>query len=391
MSLRHLIVATASVLCLLSSVSAQEPPKPQNADSGLALEVTFLRDTAPAYQMVTRTEAPKGGTWYARFGRVAGWRLPPGQKPIGAVRVVPYLEDDKVRVVVSLLRGKFLEVEETVATYHCRENGKLTVPELQDFGIQPFEIKVVRVGQQVTEIGPTINRTRSLQLVGIEPMVETFPCYKLTLNNQSDKNVGALSITVMDGGKRGLSTMPQGKKGEPLIKANDSYELKQYLSFKVQAAPRDYTPASSSPQIVIETLIYEDGTYEGDSQPAALYLGFTAGRKTELKRIVPVLESALATSASLEELRLQLTRLSYNVDDADVSALVQGFPKLDRMRLKSPIDTAIHGVRKELLDDLDRFQKDQYRTGTPLEWLTRTRDVYSGWLSRLSAHKIAQP
>lgn len=60
MSLRHLIVATASVLCLLGIISAQEPAI-QNADSGLALEVTFLQDTAPAYQTVTRTEAPKGG------------------------------------------------------------------------------------------------------------------------------------------------------------------------------------------------------------------------------------------------------------------------------------------------------------------------------------------
>jgi hypothetical protein len=391
MSLKHLIVATALVFCLLGGSSAQEPAKIQNADHGLALEVTFLPGTAPAYQMVTRTEAPKGGTWYTRFGRVAGWRLPAGHKPISAVRVVPYLEDDKVRVVVSLLRGKFHEVEETVATYHRRENAELTVAELKDFGIQPFGIKVVRIGLQITDISTTVNRTRALQVVGIEPMMATFPRYKVTLHNQSDKNISALSIYVVDGGKRRLITMPQGKQGEPLIKAKDSYELKQYLPPLAQPAPQGYTPGfSPSQQIVIESLVYEDGTYEGEAEPAATYLGFTAGRKTELKRIVPVLESALASSASLEELRLQLTSLSYDIDDAELAALVEGFPGFDRMRLKSPIETAIHGVRKELVDNLDRFHKDQYRTGTSLEWLTRTRDVYTGWLSRLSAQKIAR-
>lgn len=87
---------------------------------------------------------------------------------------MPYLEDDQVRVVVSLLRGKFHEVEETVATYHRRENGEFTVAELKDFGIQPFGIKVVRIGPQMTDLGPTVIRTRSLQLVGIEPMAATF-------------------------------------------------------------------------------------------------------------------------------------------------------------------------------------------------------------------------
>ena len=393
MGVRNLIIATASVICVLGSSNAQEPPQTRTADTGVALEVTYLPGKPPAYQVVTRTEGPKGGTWYALFGRVAAWRLPAGDKPIKAVRVVPYLEDDKVRVVVSVLRGtKFHDTEETVATYFRRENGELTVEELKSFGVEPFGIKVIRVGPQMSDLGPTVNKTRSLEVVGIEPMVATFPRYKLTLHNQSDRNISALRVNVMDRGKITLSGMPQGKNGEPLIKARDNYELNQFLPVRAQSAPEGYTPSSApSQQIVIASLVYEDGTYEGEAEPAATYLGFAAGRKTELKRIVPVLESALVTSASLEEVRLQLVNLSYDADDADVASLAKVFPGFDRLRLKSPIETAIHGVRKDLLDQLDRFQKGEDSTGSFLEWLTRTRDRYSSWLSRLSQNNIPQP
>lgn len=186
--------------------------------------------------------------------------------------------------------------------------------------------------------------------------------------------------------------MPQGKQGEPLIKANGSYELKQDLPPLAHPAPQGYTPTPSPFQhIVIESVVYEDGTYEGEAQPAATYLGFAAGRKTELERIVPVLESALTASQSLEELRLQLTSLTYDVDDADVAALVEAFPQLDRMRLKSPIETAIHGVRKELLDNLDRFQKDPVPDRHLSRMVDAYADVYSDWLDRLNSQKIARP
>jgi hypothetical protein len=78
--LRNLIAAVASTVCLLTLAHAQQLHN-QPSDIDLALQVTYLKGTPPAYQRVT-SERQKGGTWYSRFGRVAGWQLPVG-RPTG--------------------------------------------------------------------------------------------------------------------------------------------------------------------------------------------------------------------------------------------------------------------------------------------------------------------
>src|SRR6185295_18068061 len=142
-----------------------------------------------------------------------------------------------------------------------------------------------------------------------------------------------------------------------------------------------YAPASPTAQsIVIASLVFEDGTYEGDVQPAASYRGWTAGRKTELERIVPVLENALALNASAESLRTDLSALSFDSNPADVAELAQAFPGVKRERLQTSVEVSIHGVRRELLKDLESFQQRGHGKEDFRSWLKRTRDRYSAWL-----------
>ena len=391
MRLKNLIMAVASTVFLLGAVSAQQLQS-RPTETGLALEVTYLEGRPPSYQPVPWSNMPRGGTWYALFGRVKGWHLPAGSQPTKAVRVVPYLEGDTVKVTVSVLRGiKFQDVEDMVASYGVRENEELSVAALKKFGVKPFAIKVIRVAPQVSDFPSIVNNTKSVEVVGIEPMVSSFPRYKLSLHNLSDKNISALKVHILVDGKRSITLMPQGDDGEHLIKARSNSELKVPLQTRAQATPGGYEPASPhDQQIVIASLVFEDGTYEGEAESAATYLGFAAGRKTVMKRVLPLLESALLTSTSPEQLRMQLSALSYDADDADVDALAGAFPALDRPRLKSPIEIAMHGVKKDLLDQLDRFPPGQYSPGEFRIWLTGVKDRYANWLARLSPTNISQ-
>ena len=392
MSLKSLVIAVASIVCLLVTAGAQQQQQRRPPITGLALEITYLEGRPPAYQQVPWSNIPKGGAWYGLFGRVAGWQLPAGAEPVNAVRIVPYLDGDTVRITVSVLRGvKFQDIEDAVGTYAVRENEKLTIAALKNFGVEPFAIKVVRVAPETSDVPSIVNNTKSVEVVGIEPLVSTFPHYKLTLHNLSDKNISALKVNVLREGKVVLSSMPQRKDGEPLIEAGDSSNLTQALSTRAESTPGGYAPASpTAQQIVITALIFEDGAYEGDAQAAATYRGFVAGRKTELKRLVPLLESALATPASPENLRTQLGALSFDVDDADVVLLTKAFPGVDRQQLQGPIEIAIHSVRREVLDQLETFQPDQHSAGDFQIWLTGIKDRYSAWLSRVSPNNISQ-
>jgi len=161
-----------------------------------------------------------------------------------------------------------------------------------------------------------------------------------------------------------------------------------------ETAAGGYEPsAPPAQQIVVESLVFEDGSYEGELKPAAMFLGFVVGRRIELRRILPLLDQALAASDAVsasETLRSQLSSLSYEPDEAEVASLVIAFPTLDKGELRISIDAAIHGVRQDLLDRLERLQKSESNARDFSASLVRTRQLYSNWLSHLNAVNISK-
>src|SRR4051794_33990716 len=125
--MKHLILAVTIATCFAIVTSAQQVrTRPMPTD--FALEVTYFEGRKPAYEAVQRLKLPKGdGSYFGMFGHVKRWQLPAGAAPVGAVRVVPYLDGDSVSVSFSVLRGKFLDVEETVGTVSLRENEVMSV------------------------------------------------------------------------------------------------------------------------------------------------------------------------------------------------------------------------------------------------------------------------
>lgn len=386
MNYKRLIIAIAITSCFLLNASAQIP-QGRPTPTGLALEITYFEGRPPAYEPVRRLKLPRGeGTWFGLFGRVADWRLPAGAQQVSAVRVVPYLDDDTVRVAVSVLRGeRFLDSEDMVGTYAVRENDGLVIDGLRDFGVEPFKIKLIRVAPQTSEVPSVLNSTKSLEVVGIEPIVSTFPRYKVTLHNLSEKDISALRIEIFRDGKLSLSGMPQGEDGEALVKAGSFYELNQMLATRAETTAAGFTPASpSAQQIVIASLIFKDGSYEGDAASAATYRGFAIGNRTELKRIVPLLENALSASSSMDAIQKQLGDLSYDFDESDITELAKAFPRIDRKKLQSPVEVAIHSLRKDVVDHLERFRAGSGSSGDFHHYLQGMKDRYSDWLARLS-------
>jgi hypothetical protein len=386
MNRQHIILAIVFTLSFFEYSSAQSQQARPSA-TGLAVEVTYFEGRGPAYEPVRRTKLPRGeGSWFGLFGRVKEWQLPTGAQPVSAVRVVPYLDGDTVKVTVSVLRGeKFLDVEDIVGTYTVRENEGIAIDSLRDFGVEPFKLKLIRVAPQTPEVPTVLNKTRSLEVVGIEPIVATLPRYKLTLHNLSEKNVSAIRINTMRDGNLSLSGMPQGEEGKPLVEAGSFKELNEMMVTRAETTAAGYSPAAPrGQQIVLATLVFEDGSYEGDPEPAATYRGHTIGNRAELKRIVGLLEDALASSSSIEKVRTQLSNLSYDFDQSDMAVLASAFPEIDRNKLQTHIDVAMHLLRKEVFDNLDRFQPGPGSADFRV-YLQTMKDRYAGWLLRLDA------
>src|ERR1700682_2795908 len=142
--LRARIIAVAFVAGLLATLTATGQPNPV-VPTNLALEVHFYPGEPPAYIAVSPANATPPGGWSVRFKRVPGWTPPAGAQPVHAVNIQETLVGDLVRVSVSVFLGVKFEEERDVAVYTLHEGEKVTLRDLHEFGLEPFDVALVRV------------------------------------------------------------------------------------------------------------------------------------------------------------------------------------------------------------------------------------------------------
>jgi len=377
-----------------ASVFAQQEP---SVPTRLALEVTFYPGRKPAYETVPGPDSKPSGAWFGLFAHIASWQAPAGAPPVEAVRVISRAEGDAVRVTVSTLSGsKALENEQRVGTYLIRETEKISIDELRLVGIEPFEIKLVRVNRSIAPVPPVILKgVESVVVINAMAKETTLPSYRIILRNQSNKNIVALGVDVVAGGRVQITSKPRGIDGQPLIPAGKEYWLTVAAPNRAQPITGGYVPTSpSDQQIQIKAAVFDDGTYEGDAEMAAAVRGYLAGEKMELPRLIPLLENALNSSNAdltegLRNLESQVSSVLSDADPQTVRTLTSAFPQAGgsiSREIKETMEVTATTIKSNLLKDIHMLQNqgsqslnaDLYRT-----WLTKTKERYEKWLSRL--------
>ena len=363
----------------------------------LALEVTFYPGRNPAYLTVPGPDSKPSGAWYALFARVASWQPPAGAQQIEAVRVISRVEGDAVLVTVSTLSGsKALENEQRVGTYLIRETEKISIDDLKRFGIEPFQIKLVRVSPNIPPVPPvSLKGVESLVVISSMAKEATLPSYRIILRNQSNKNIVGLGVDVVSGGKVQITSKPRGIDGQPLIAAGKEYWLTVTAPNRAQPTVDGFVPTSpSDQQIQIKAAVFDDGTYEGDAATAAAVRGYRAGEKMVLPKLIPLLESALNSSNSdlteaLKNLESQVSSVGSDADPQIVQTLTAEFLQASdarRREIKATMEVTATTIKSTLLKEIGTLEKEGAQTLTVdlyRAWLTKTKERYEKWLSRL--------
>ena len=366
------------------------------APTRLALEVTFHAARPPGYQTVPGPESKPSGSWYGYFGRTSSLQPPAGAEPIEAVRVISRVDGDAVRVTVSVLSGrKALENERPVGAYLIRETEKISIDDLKRFGIEPFKIKLVRVNPTILPVPPVILKgVESIVVLNSMAKETTLPSFRIILRNQSNKNIVGLGVEVVAGGKIQLTSRPQGIDGQPLIPAGKEYWLSVAAPNRAQATVGGYELTSPANQeIHLNAAIFDDGTYEGDLGMAVLIKGYQAGEKMILPRLIPLLTAALNSSnanlrEALSDLETQVMSVVSDADPQAVQTLMSDFPpSADTSNaVKANMEVGATRLKSELLKEIQTLEK----AGSPAldaalyrTWLTKTKQRYEKWLSRL--------
>ncbi len=234
------------ILCFgsASGLAQSAPQKP--VPNGLVLKIVYFKGRPTAYNPVPDINAKPSGGWFALFQRIPNWQPPSADAlPVRAVNIISRLEGNAVKVNVSVFTGqKFHDREEFVADYLIGENEMIEVKELSKFGVEPFELSVVRVAPTVTTLPTVDNKTVSLAVTSIEPHYSTLPSYKIKFLNNSSKAVSAFTFETLSSDVRRLSAMPHKPEGEILIKSGETYERILPNALQLTKTPDEQVPTT---------------------------------------------------------------------------------------------------------------------------------------------------
>ena len=352
----------------------------QSTPSGYALEVTYYKGRPFAYQRIGQW------AWYALFGRVPGWKPAAGDMQVEAVKITPRPDEGSIKVRVTVLKGKFLEVEQPVGDYPIDKNAKLTIDDLTKFGVVPFEVSLVIAPATVAELPAIVNKTKSLQ-VSVAPDAASLPTFQLKLLNNSSKPVRAFTYETMADGRKRLSGMPNKPEGGVLIPSGETYAHSIGVSLESTTTSKGEVPAAlKDVTILVTSVIFVDGTSEGDLYQASRYRAFMLGERTQVKRILEFLRSDISTT-SMDILNGQVSDMSWYVDEPAFENFVKGIEGVSEKAKDDLHETAEVMSSNVQRDFVAEFGAKRSSLGDkPVEfqaWLKSAAERYQKWLNAL--------
>ena len=384
---RRLVLASVGICCVASAAAAQEKPDEQAA-ANLLLQVSRFAGERPQFDSVPCR------FWTPIFHHFDTAQPPKNRLPVQAVQVVARLEGDRVRVNVSLLEGeRFPDHEEPVASYLVGVEKQVLVRELEDFGIEPYRIGVVKRDAPAAASPSVVNNTQSIEVASVEVDFTKAQAIKYTLRNNSNKDVLAVSLYSTREGRRWMTGLRFDMQGRALIKPGGVYAGSMPVGSSAVPGADGYVP-SVPDTFVIAAVAFADGSYEGDAEAAVAVRSIRAGDKIQLTRVVALLREALAapdlnTPAALARLKERAAALGSVADAAALAEVSNQHPEFanDGQRIaRGGAEIAMAKVKKDLVDALAEFEKGGAASpdvGDFGAWLKGRLEMYETWLARL--------
>lgn len=401
---KGLVVTVTSIMAaILLSQGAASAQQKGMAPVSTPLAVELVDDDMPGTQIQAVRSAEGSTLETGRFRRVAEWKPPAGGAVVSRLKIRALSEGDAVRIKVFAVFDdsdpvdspgpKYGAREQSVADYLAREGDTVTVRELARLGVEPLLLRVVKARpspeEQLLAAPPEIeNRLKSVEVVGLTPDPVSPRWYKLSLRNLTQKSIVALEVYESEGGKRfGSQTMMQFTPGRALIAPDAIFETQ----LSVGGTNGRWTPQGFVPDpprqlsFALGTVVFDDGTYEGDAQAAANIEAGQMGRRLQRKRILSLLNAITDSpgqdaKAALEKLKSQVGALRVDVDAAALNKLLARYPSLSeehqRKRLMLEIMNGLKAGRGELLSRIAEFERTEGKIEFS-KWLSGMKEQYT--------------
>ena len=278
-----------------------------------------------------------GGSGTVNFRRIETWKPTSKEETVNDV----YFKIDREGEIVIAHLSVRLENEKQVmvGTYRLREGETIKTEEFTKFGLEPLVLKVVKATPPFKDPLPPImpkveNKTKAIEVVGFyqDPQSKSF---RLTLRNVTNKKIIALDLFMPSSdGNGGQGQRSQGDKTHPVM-LPDGISV-HYISISQggRMTPNGFVPDVALQQtLIIRTVVFDDGTYEGLVEPAAEIEAERRGLDIQRRRILRLLQEPKKTNdgdvPTLNELKEQAYALGKTADASVALELIALFPSLD--------------------------------------------------------------
>jgi len=265
------------------------------------------------------------------------WKQSPDTAPLTRITIRSLLERDGVSIKIGGVFDdsypadtpgpKYGAKEQTIASYFAREGETITVSETEQFGFEPLVLRVIRFQPKpfpepsAKVLPEVVNALKSVAFVDLQSEEPLSHSYNLTLQNLSARTIVALTIGIEHSH---TESMEGGLK--PLMLPGAIFKT------SIGSLP----PEPSPPTLVIGTVLFDDGSYEGDVVAAAEMAARSKGRRIQFSRCLQLLQGipadqpAQETVRAIQEVKAAVEKLRIDVDPALVAELQFQFPLLPK-------------------------------------------------------------
>jgi hypothetical protein len=294
-------------------------------------------------RVVTHVLKDKGGMWTPLFPKVEEISIAPS----GATKYldIQYVTEGQDLIATVTLATAGFRDRVRVAVVRVRPGEPTRVEQLMAHGVEPVTLSLVRI-EPVQAYPPVVTEPSGQLLVRVEPAQANTPIYRFEVVNHSGRGLRAFDFEAYEGETPILSGRRKTERNEPLVLPTETY------TFDLTIGPSAGRAWRTLDRIVIKSVMWEDGTVDGDVQPALAERALARSRAAQLRRLLKALTAPGADA-------FQSVRAA--------------FMALDRS------DRSLERARSEALDDLDKLQRGD---GSVESWIALKVAEYTSWMER---------
>jgi hypothetical protein len=247
-----------------------------------------------------------------------------------------------------------------VDTVRLSAQAPVQIDALRRHGGEPIRVSLVAIPASAS-YAPSVTSASPRLFVRAEPVGSNASAYRVLLTNDGAVPLMWLQYKAYRGDRVAIVGWPKGRRSHPLVLPGADYAFEFTTSGGAVEPQEGDERWTAVDRIEITSVIWQDGTVEGDPQPAAMQRRSDQRRAAQIAAVLQILRST-PSSAALVRLRQQISTSL----DADLEA---------------------RRARDSLLTALDAFIHKRTSPDAPdvRAWRARVSDDLTQWLARIGS------